>query len=187
MYMKWFILVMVGGLFGCSTSVLLPSEKNVIESPWETFDEAKNSYDLIIPNYTKVEELAELGFDPFSTPNLVRLNYLDVISKFIPNQAVDVQDLDPNVRKCIQARDSCYAYHATPNNNSKKRVGNLFLDVMNFRKQTRLAGWTFDAFIVILDDTVVYKIWGGQPTMVESKDKKNPLGPIQGIRDILRN
>ena len=59
------------------------------------------------------------------------------------------------------------------------------MDMMNLRKIEREAGWHFDAIIVILDDTVVYKLWGGQPTMAKWKEKKNPLGPFMGLKDMM--
>jgi len=184
--LAWVSLIVVAlvNITGCASA--LPSEKKSMVSGWSTFDEAKASYDLIIPNYTTVTELKELGFDPFSTPNVRILTYLDIIQRFIPNTSLRISDLNEGIQRCIHAREACYAYEATPNSQYKKRYGNVALDVMNFRKQTQISGWSFDALIVIIDDQVVYKIWGGTPMSLEYGDKKNPLGPLQGIKDLIK-
>ncbi len=186
----WLLLVaslpLLGGplLSGCQSA--LPSENETMESPWPTFDHTKNAYDLVIPNYTTVDELKELGFDPYTIPNVGILTYLDIIQRFIPNTSIKVEDLDEGIQRCIKAREACYAYEAAPSQTKKKRYGSVAADVMGFRKKTRITGWSFNALIVIIDDLVVYKIWGGVPNFVEHKSRKTPLGPLQGNKDVFK-
>lgn len=187
--MKFVVLVLFTmGFFlsGCSSQKVLPSSVEKSDSPWADFGSAKDAYDLIIPDYTSIEELKELGYDPYSMANVAILTYLDVIQRFMPNQAIRVSDLPSGVQRCIKAQDACYALEATPGVTEKSRYGNAALDVMNFRKRTELSGWNFDALIVVVDDVAVYKIWKGTPLSKKYDDKKNPLGPIQGIKDIIK-
>lgn len=180
--------VISGSLLLSACQSVLPSEKASHESPWTTFDDAKQAYELVIPNYTTVDELREVGFDPYSVPNVGILTYLDIIQRFIPNTSIKIEDLDEGIQRCIKAREACFAYEATPSRTKKKRYGNAAADMMGFRKRERIEGWTFNALIVIIDELVVYKIWGGVPNFVENKQKKNPLGPLQGdaIRDLIK-
>ncbi len=171
-------------LSGCQGA--LPSEKQSMISPWSTFDQAKKSYDLIIPNYTTTEELEQLGYDPYRVPNVGILTYLDIIQRFIPTESIKVEDLDEGIQRCIRAREACYAYEATPSWRKKKRYGSVTADVMGFQKKERTIGWNFNALVVLIDDVVVYKIWGGVPNYVEDKKKRTPLGPIQNNMDDIK-
>jgi len=56
-------------LSGCSGG-LLPSIKQTTKSPWQHFEEAKKSFDIIAAHQTTSEDLKQLGFDPFETPNV---------------------------------------------------------------------------------------------------------------------
>jgi hypothetical protein len=47
-------------LTGCTS--MLPTTKATIESPWETFDDAKRNFDRILPYKTKNEDLKKLTF-----------------------------------------------------------------------------------------------------------------------------
>lgn len=163
-------------LVGCS---VLPSDENLSRSPWGSFEQAKATYDLIIPNETTLTQLKELKYDPYSTPNIKILTYLDIIKEFIPNQSIRIADLDPAVQECIKVRERCFAYKVTPHERHSDRHGNFLLDLLGFRKKTEITGWEFNAMIVIIDDKVVYKIWAGTPMSAEHRDSKKPLGLLQ--------
>lgn len=165
---------------GCSS--LLPSAKQYTESPWETYEAVKNAYDNIIPGQTTLKELETLGFDPFKTPNVEFLNYLDIIQRFMPNQSIRVEDLDPAIQNCLQVRELCTGLRIAPEWIDNKRYGNLFLDMFNFDRKTRISGWRFDALLVVVDKVVVYKLSRGQPKLLRDENKRNPLGPLQDIR-----
>ena len=138
-------------------------------------------YEKIIPFETTLDALKELGFDPYSQPNIRILSYLDVIQRFMPNQSIKVDDLDDAVSFCIQSRTKCIAYEAQPQKVKSKRVGNVALDLLTFKRRTLSSGWSFYALILINDGIVVYKVWGGEPFVSGEKVRQNPLGPIQGM------
>ncbi len=163
-------------LTGCSS--LLPSGKTVKKSPWKTFDEAKLSFDQITLGETTTDELAQLGFDPHSTPNIAILSYLDVRKLF--NYEMDRDTFyHEGVNRCIRARESCHAYDVEIEDIRKKRVGNFWLDLFVIKRQEQTTGWRFRALILLVDNQVVYKLWSGNPMLNETKAKKNPLGPLQ--------
>lgn len=177
------ILTIVLISVGCGS--LLPSVKEKTKTYWETFDEAKTAFEKITPYKTTDEDLHNLGFDPFSTPNLKILTYLDIIQRFMFNPSIKKEDLDEGIQTCINAKVNCAAYEIQLKNISKKRHGNVLLDLFNFKRRTKESGWEFDAIIVIVSNTVVYKLWGGKPIIDESKEIRNPLGPLQDPSDLL--
>lgn len=170
---------------GCSG--LLPVAKSTDDSPWDSFDQVKASFDLIIPLKTTKAELGQLGFDPFQTANVQILNYLAIIEKFMPNTNITIADLPPGLRGCVEAKDSCVAYEMKIQSMKSKREGNLFLDLLRFKRQAHQTGWRFSAFIVMVDDLVVYKLWDGQPRIEGEIYRKNPLGPLQDPAELARD
>ncbi len=170
-------------LAACSN--LLPRSDTSNQSPWQNFEAAKVDYDKIVPNQTTKADLKKLGFDPFVTPNITLLNYLDLTTRFIPNSSITLNDLPPMVQKCLQMKDHCQGYAANPQHMHSQRFGNVALDLLNFRRETRTSGWRFETLLVLLDDTVVYKLWGGDPNILKYEKKNNPLGPLQEVSDLL--
>lgn len=168
---------------GCGS--LLPSIKETTRSPWKTFDEAKNAFDKIIPYETTTAELQRLGFSPFSTPNVRIITYLEIIQRFMANPSIKKEDLDEGLQTCITARDNCKAYEIQPKFIFNERYGSVLMDIFNFSKKTHQSGWEFTALVVLVDSTVVYKLWGGKPEIDENKEIKNPLGPLQDVSDLL--
>ncbi len=158
----------------------LPRGENTIKSPWNSFAEVKAAYDKISLHETNTNDLQELGFDPYSTPNVKILSYLDIIDRFSPNNLVRQEDLPPSVHTCLSFREQCIAYEASPSVNKTKRVGSLFKDILKFERKEIETGWYFNALIVIDRDIAVYKIWNGVPIIDQEKSRKNPLGPLQG-------
>ncbi|MBV1932375.1 MAG: hypothetical protein KUG71_11745 [Porticoccaceae bacterium] len=164
---------------GCSNA--LPREEDNVRSRWNSFEEAMADYEKIEPYVTTKGELQDLGFDPYTQPNIHILSYLDVIQRFMPNQSIKLDDLDDAVSFCIRSRGKCIAYEAQPQKTKSKRVGNVALDMMTFKRRTLRTGWSFYALIVINDGVVVYKVWSGEPILGGEKIRKNPLGPLQGL------
>ena len=174
----WMLVLIMGMvLSGCSP---LPRAEEVTKSPWESFKQAKSSYDEIILNQTTVEELRGLGFDPYSTPNVNILSYLDVIQKFMPTNSVRLEHLPISVRKCIAKLEACKAYEAHPGVTKRKRTGSAFKVLLGFKRKTIESGWRFNALIVLDNGVAVYKVWSGVPNVDSEKTRKNPLGPLQG-------
>jgi len=173
--------ILVFSLMGSGCASLLPSVKQATKSPWQSFEDAKKAFDEIAPQKTTSKDLKGLGFDPFETPNVRLITYLELIERFMPNQSIRLEDLDPGVQTCLRAREHCQGYEVSPEMLDSKRYGNFFLDLLNSRRKKATKGWRFNALIVLNDDLVVHKVWGGEPNVSKYEDKKNPLGPLQDI------
>ena len=52
-------------------------------------------------------------------------------------------------------------------------------DFLNFRRETDVTGWTFNALVLLVEDRVVYTLYGGQPNVREHEVTRQPLGPLQ--------
>lgn len=166
-------------LAGCTS--LLPRGETVTEGPWQNFQEAQQDFDKIIPYQTTVEDLKRLKLDPASNPNIAILNYSDVLRRFIPSPSINAHDLDPGVQECITAKTACKGYEIDQRTIRRKRDGNFWADFLNFSRKVDVVGWRFNGVILIKDKLVVYKLSGGQPSIHELEENKNPLGPFQGI------
>ncbi len=164
----------------CGCTALLPTVRQTTPSPWRTFDDAKQAFDRIIPYQTTTEDLKRMGLDPFSTPNVRIINYLD-IAMDIP--AVKKEELAQGIQDCIRANSSCHAYEFEPKQIRNKRHGNFWLDFFNFKRNIRESGWRFKILVILVDNTVVYKLWGGNPLVDEEREEVNPLGPLQNSGD----
>lgn len=171
-----FIPALALALAGCS---VLPSSGEVTNSPWTSFADAKAAYERIEPNRTTLLDLRDLNFDPYTAPNITILSYLDIIRQFMPNNSIGTEDLDPSVRECIQARASCSGYQIALSETHNQRVGNVFLDLLNFKRRTLRTGWNFSATVLFNGEKVIYKIWRGQPNITIEHQNENPLGPLQ--------
>ncbi len=158
---------------------LLPSTKVKIKSQWQSFDAAKTSFDKVTPYETTEADLKTLGFDPYTSPNIKILTYLEVMNRFMPNPSIKKDDLDEGIQYCIDSREYCKALEFQPSHINTQREGNVALDILNFHRKVEQTGWEFQAFIVLIDDVVVYKIWGGRPSIDEFREATNPLGPLQ--------
>ncbi len=178
------ILLALGLCLTSGCSGMLPVAKTTDESRWESFEQVKSSFDLIIPLETTKTDLQRLGFDPYQTSNIQILNYLAIIAKFMPNTNITIADLPPGLQGCVEAKDTCVAYEMKIQNIKSQRHGSLFLDLFRFKRQAHQSGWRFSAFIVLVDDLVVYKLWDGQPRIEGEVFKKNPLGPPQEPADL---
>lgn len=169
--------LLVMWLVGCGG--VLPSKQTVTPSTWDSFDKAKASYDQVVPGETHMNDLLVMGFDPDHTPNVRRLNYLELIQVFMPHVSVQRDDLDPALRSCLEARDACYAFEARPSVTQHRRHGNAALDLLGFRRESTTSGWQFSSLIVVNGDTVAYKVWSGEPNILRHDSEKKPLGPLQ--------
>jgi hypothetical protein len=173
------LLVALCLLGGCSS--LLPRSQEVTASPWESYREAQQTFDQIIPGETTAEDLYVLGLDPDSMPNVAILNYSDVLRRFLANQSVTLSDLDQGVQQCVAAKTECRGYEINQRLVKKHRNGSFWLDFLGFKRETHMEGWRFSALLLLKDGIVVYKLTGGQPVIQESEHSQNPLGPVQSI------
>lgn len=168
-------------LSACASWGVLPSTQEKTESPFQTYSSAEDAFKKVTPYVTTAKELKVRGFDPYTTPNIRVLNYLDLVPRFLPQQSMKQNDLDPAVQACLSMRDRCTGWLAEPNTSSKDRTGNVALDVLGFERETTSTGWKASMLLLLQDNVVVYKLWSGTPTILEVKTEKKPLGPLQDL------
>lgn len=170
------VLALVAG--GCAS--WLP--KSRIESPtFQNFDDARRAVEGLVPMKSDLKALNGLGFDPSKQPNTLILSYPDIIRRFAPGNVLSKSDLDPGIVTCLNARDACRGWEINVARISKARIGNFWADFFNFKRHTVSTGWRFNALILMVDNVVVYRSWGGQPSINEVEVINNPLGPLQDI------
>mgnify|MGYP003394907081 CR=1 FL=1 len=161
---------------GCA--FLLPKAKTATAAPFKTFEEGKRKYDSIEPGRTTLQELKELGYDPYVNANVTVLHSSDVLNKYAPNGVRD-EYLEPGIRECLKTQSECSAYAVEHRFVRRDRVGNFLLDMINFERRTEITGWRFAAVVVVVSDRVVHKAWSGVPAISEVEETLNPLGPLQ--------
>jgi hypothetical protein len=168
-------------LAGCAA--LLPSTQTEVRSPWANFDEAKTAFEHIVPYTTTKADLKAAGVDPFVTPNITLLTYSDIVLRFPLGASVPQERLDRGLRECLNAGMACQGYAITVRDVKRDRTGDFWLDSFNFYRKTDVTGWSFQALILMVDDAVVYTLYGGQPRISEEEQNRQPLGPLQGWGD----
>ncbi len=170
-----------------SCASLLPSSKVTVKSPWKDYDSAKLDYEKIIPGITTVAELNKLGFNPREVPNIRIMNATEIIILFMPSPSIKIENLDPGIQKCIESKDRCTAYKIEPSLLESKRIGNFWLDMFSFKRDTVAFGWEFRGLITIVDDCVTYRDpSGGRPAISTEEIQRRPLGPLQDIGGIIQ-
>ena len=165
-------------LAGCSS--LLPRADLATQQAWGNFEQARAAIESIVPRQTTRAELSSAGIDPLKNASVTILGLPDVMQRFTVGTTVNGEELDPGIRECLAAGNACTGYAIFVRRNERARVGNFWLDVLNFRRETDITGWTFNALILFVSDTVVYTVHGGQPRIHEKEVSRNPLGPLQG-------
>lgn len=174
------VLAAATGLQACARWVL-PSNSQTTDSPFQNYQNAEDAYNRITPYVTTVQELKARGFNPYTTPNIKVLNYLDLVPRFLPQQSLRQEDLDPAVRACLSGRDRCVGWLAEPSVQVSDRTGSVPLDVLGFERETVSSGWKASMLLLIQDGVVVYKLWSGTPSITETKRDTKPLGPFQDL------
>jgi hypothetical protein len=162
---------------GCSS--MLPRGSTSTPSPFSTFDEAEDAAEKIVPFKTLVSELKGLGFDPEAGTNVTLIPYPEIIARLAPYQGVPLAELDPGIRRCIQAQRACRAYRFHFAREDRAREGSFWPDFFNVRRVTSIKGWWFDALVVVSDGTVLFRNVAGQARTDRVEKQTNPLGPFQ--------
>jgi hypothetical protein len=183
------ILITVGLLFftgGCTTQSLLPTQGVYTESSFETYTQVEGVVENIEIGKTKYSDLVKMGLDLENIPNVKRLTYLDVMSKFkldSPSRYTlfNKIELPAGVLKMLAAREDGLAYEIKLERIKNQREGSVILDILNFRKNVHTTGWKISVLILIVDDTVEYVLYSGEKNIDTLKRERNPLGPFQGF------
>ncbi len=166
---------------GCAN--LLPSIQQEVTTPWTDFDAAKRSFDEIVPYQTTLQTVRKLGFGPDHLPNMQLLNRAQVVQAALPSPLQEGATVPRGILDCMRAGAGCVGYAMEPSHMEHRRVGHVLLDLLNFRRDTLTTGWKFAALIVVVDETVVYKQWSGQPKVQSTLRRTNPLGLLQTMED----
>lgn len=173
------LLLGVSLLMGACAS-WLPKART--ESPtFQTFDEARQAIEALVPQQSNREVLSAKGLTPEKQPNTVILTHADIVRRMVTGGILNKEDLDPGIITCINARETCRGWELNIARISKVRTGNFLADFVNFKRRTETTGWRFNALILMVDDVVVYRGWGGQPVVNEVEVTTNPLGPLQDM------
>lgn len=171
-------LLPMTALVGCAS--MLP--KSTTESPtFQNFDDARIAVESLVPMQSDVSTLSGLGIDPVKQPNTLIMTYSDIIKRVASGSVIGKEDLDPGIVHCINARDACRGWDVNVMRITKARTGNFWADFFNFKRRTETTGWRFNALILLVNDVVVYRTWGGQPIVHDLEVQTNPLGPLQDV------
>jgi hypothetical protein len=168
-------------LVGCGGLGLLPHETKVAATNFQSYEQVQSAYTDIVPGATRLSDLPKLGFDTATTPNVEILSYLGVIERFMPRNTMSFDHLAPPVQNCIESQDRCSAFVFHPQHIESRRMGNLFLDVLGFERQTVDSGWSAEVVLLMQDGHVAYKLMSGRPHIEDMHDTVQPLGPLQDI------
>ena len=177
------LLLLTGG---CTTQSLLPTRGVYTESLYDTYNEVEVVVNEIVVGKTSYSDLVKMGLDLENIPNVKRLTYLDVMSKFkldSPSRFTlfNKIELPAGVLKMLASRENGLAYEINLERIKNKREGSVLLDVLNFRKIVHTTGWKISVLILIVDDTVEYVLYSGEKNIDRLEKEKNPLGPFQGF------
>ncbi len=165
-------------LGGCSS--MLP--KSLSESPtFQNFDDARKAIESLQPKKSNLATLSDIGISPAKQPNTLILTHSDIVRKVVNGSVLTKEDLDPGIVTCLDARDACRGWEVNVARIAKARTGNFWADFLNFKRRTETTGWRFNALILMVNDVVVYRAWGGQPVVNEVDVNTNPLGPFQDM------
>ena len=175
------ILCLVACLAGCTG--LLPRSQLEVSSPWRSFGEARDAITAIVPQQTTAAELRRAGIDPFTRPNVQLLTFSDILLRF--PAYVAPERLDPGLRDCLYAGKACTGYSVSVREVKRDRVGGFWEDTLGFKRVVEVSGWTFNALVLLVNDRVVYSLYGGQPSVREQEVSRQPLGPAQGFGESL--
>jgi len=170
-------LLVALGVAGCSS--MLPDTRSETQITWASYEEARADIDKLVPFKTRKEDLGAMGLDPAKNPSVTILTWSDLLQRFAAGSVLKPEDLDPGVRKCLVSGKSCTAYWIVVRKVERERIGSFWLDSLNFRRETDVHGWSVNALVVLVDDVVVYTLFGGQPKIHERELVRNPLGPLQ--------
>jgi hypothetical protein len=164
-------------LTGCVQ--LLPRSHGETVTRWASFEEARASIEAIEPYRTTKADLGARGLDP-RDPSVTLLSHVDIAGRFPMGGVLRADEVNPGIRDCLVHGKQCDGYLISVRHIHRDRVGNYWADAFNFKRETRVSGWAFNALVIFVDGVAVYSVYGGQPNIQETEISRNPLGPLQG-------
>jgi hypothetical protein len=174
------LIALLAAAAGCKS--LLPAGAATTPLlPWSSYAEAAGAIEGIVPYQTTREQLHDQHIDPALNPSITILSYTDLLQRIPAVSAVAPEHLDRGIADCLNAGKRCTAYSISVSQVDTHRIGNFWLDILNFKRQTRTTGWSFNALIIFVDDLAVFALAGGQPNIDSEQVTRNPLGPLQGL------
>ena len=168
-------------LAGCAS--LLPTSRSEIVSTWGSYEEAVQALGTLRAYQATRADVHAIGLDPRSNPAITVLHFADMLQRFSTAPLLERERLDAGMRDCLLAGRQCTGYAVSVRKIERDRIGNFWLDSLNFRRETATRGWSVEALLVFVDDRLVYGLVGGQPTINQYDVVRNPLGPLQGWGD----
>ena len=183
---KMIIAILLLFSSGCATQSLLPTRGLYTESSFDTYSQVETVVSKIKIGKTKYSDLVKMGLDLEKIPNVKRLTYLDVMSKFnldSPSRYTIFNDIElpDGVIKTLEARENGQTYEINLERLNNQREGSLILDMLNFRKNVHITGWNISVLILIVNDKVEYVLYSGEKNIDKHERERNPLGPFQGF------
>jgi hypothetical protein len=160
---------------------LLPAGETRVGLGWRNFEQARGAFEAIQPYHSNRADVHAMGLDPFKNPSVSMLSYSDVLQRFGTGSVLRADQLERGVRECMESGKRCTGYQLIQKELRQKRIGNVWLDLFNFRRETEAEGWSFNGLIIFVDDQVVITLFGGQPKIHELNIQQNPLGPLQSL------
>ena len=170
-------LAMAMLLAGCAE--LLPKSQSEVRGLWGSYEEAQSALNRVVPYQTTAADLSALGLDPFRTENVRLLTFSDIALRFPLGGGFALERLDRGLRECLEAGTRCQGYSVSVRQIHRDRVGDFWLDALNFRRTVDVRGWSFNALLLLVEGRVVYVLQGGEPSIREQEVSRQPLGPFQ--------
>ena len=162
-----------------SCAELLPRSQSQQPSGFESYEAAAHALEQAVPYKTSVAELKSLGFDIDASANVTQIPYPQLIARLAPNSSIPLEALDAGLRDCMLARQECRVYEFRLAHESRRRDGNFWLDFLNFRRSTMIAGWRFEGLLAVRNGTLLFRSHGGEPRIARTEVEVRPLGPFQ--------
>lgn len=159
---------------------LLPTSRTEVTSHWSSYNDATVSLARFAPYQSTRQDVHAQGLDPHANPVVTVLHFADVLKRFSPAMLIKPDEVDRGIADCLRAGKQCSGYAISVKKLQRARVGNFWLDSLNFKRHTVTTGWSVEALLVFVDDRLVYELMGGQPTIQDIEEHRNPLGPLQG-------
>ncbi len=176
---SWTALALLVTVLISACGSLLPRSASQTQTHWDSFEQARDAIESLVPYKARMQDVRAKGIDPYQDHGVTLLSYSDILQRFASSSAVRREDFDPGIRDCLSAGKRCTGYAIALNHVRRKRVGNFWLDSLNFHREVEIVGWQFNALIIIVDDIVVYTLYSGQPRINLREVTRNPLGPLQ--------